>query len=413
MPEDTQISPEDLTSAISTYLIDNGYITEDTTRTDEEINSLISAGVSGIETAVADVATDVADVATDVADLGTDLNTRIDDLVNAGVDRATAVDTALSDLATSMGTTEDNILTQLQTTEDNLAEDIAGVATDVAGVATDVAGVATDVADLSELVTTYEEQGLTRDEALSQAITDLSEQLGLTETAFLTSLGETETTLLNKIDTSQAETDEYLGYISSLIGVPASDITQDDINNVVDLLAEDEAITDINNDIRRYDTNYDGRIDQTDIDMLQGLMVDGAGTIPASGLYADAATKADEMQGLVSAEGDRTRGLMTQQNALNMMMGAGDMTGRRVDVTTPDPVDLKYIYDFSDIFATPQQKGLFPSPYGGPQRAQQQQIAQKRGIMSGPLQLQGMASGGKVQGDFSDEVIRIMNFGEG
>ena len=82
-------------------------------------------------------------------------------------------------------------------------------------------------------------------------------------------------------------------------------------------------------------------------------------------------------------------------------------------MTTPDPVDLKYIYDFSDIFATPQQKGLFPSPYGGPQRAQQQQIAQKQGIMSGPLQLKGMASGGKVQDDFSDEVMRIMNFGEG
>ena len=298
---------------------------------------------------------------------------------------------------------------------EGIAASEAGLSEDIAGVATDVAGVATDVADLSELVTTYEEQGLTRDEALSQAISDLSGELGLTEEALLTSLGETEETILASIDTAQAETDEYLDYISALIGIPTSDITQDDVDSVVALMAEDEAITDINNDVRMYDTNRDGIIDQTDIDMMQGLVdsgVEGVGTIPASGLYADAATKADEMKGLVSSEAERTRGLMSQQNMLNMIMGAGDATGRKVDVTTPDPAKIDYIYDFSDIFATPQQKGLFPSPYGGPQRAQQQQIAQKRGIMSSPLQMGGMARGGKVDYDFANEIMQIMSHGD-
>ena len=94
------------------------------------------------------------------------------------------------------------------------------------------------------------------------------------------------------------------------------------------------------------------------------------------------------------------------------MLGAGDATGRRVDVSTPDPARINYMYDFSDIFATPQQKGLFPSPYGGPQRAQQQQISQRRGIMSGPLQIGGMAQGGKVDYDFTDEIMQIMSYGD-
>jgi hypothetical protein len=51
LPEDTQISDEDLTTAISTYLTDNGYITGDTTRTDDtEINDLIDTALTDYAT---------------------------------------------------------------------------------------------------------------------------------------------------------------------------------------------------------------------------------------------------------------------------------------------------------------------------------------------------------------------------
>ena len=40
-----------------------------------------------------------------------------------------------------------------------------------------------------------------------------------------------------------------------------------------------------------------------------------------------------------------------------------DVYGQRVDVQTPDPMHINYIYDWQSIFATPQQAGLFPSPY--------------------------------------------------
>jgi hypothetical protein len=40
-----------------------------------------------------------------------------------------------------------------------------------------------------------------------------------------------------------------------------------------------------------------------------------------------------------------------------------DVYGQRVDVKTPDPMRINYLYDFQSIFANPQQASLFPTPY--------------------------------------------------
>ena len=192
------------------------------------------------------------------------------------------------------------------------------------------------------------------------------------------------------------------------------------------LIGEDEAITEINNDNRLYDANFDGVINDIDIGLLQGFVdagVDGVGEIPATGLYADAAQRQLELtgyisdqdditRGLISREADATRGLMGATTLFNAMLGAGDLSGTRVDVSTPDPARINYIYDFEDVFATPQQKSLFPSPYGKPQMAQQQQMAQRQSSTSGPLQIGGMAQGGKVDYDFTDEIMQIMRYGD-
>jgi len=253
--------------------------------------------------------------------------------------------------------------------------------------------------------------------------TDVDETL---PTGIYAGIAGSESTILDAISESEDNTDEYLTYISNIIGIPASEITQEDVDGIVGLLGEEEAITEINNDIRLYDANFDGVINDIDIGLLQGFVdagVEGVGEIPATGLYSDAARRQFELQGyiddsaeitqgLIAQEGKDTRQLVGQTALFNAMMSAGDAGGRRVDVSTPDPARINYIYDFSDVFATPQQKGLFPSPYGGPQRAQQQQIAQKRSIMSGPLQIGGMAQGGKVDYDFTDEIMQIMSYGD-
>jgi hypothetical protein len=239
-------------------------------------------------------------------------------------------------------------------------------------------------------------------------------------------IATSEGVITDAIAASEENTTAYLDYISQIIGVPATELTQEDIDFVVGLIGEDEAITDINNDNRLYDVNFDGVINDIDIGILQGYVdvgVEGVGEIPATGLYLDAANRDLELKGflsdqeevtrgLISSEADATRGLMGATTLFNAMLGAGDLSGTRVDVSTPDPARINYIYDFEDVFATPQQKSLFPSPYGKPQMAQQQQMAQRQSSTSGPLQIGGMAQGGKVDYDFTDEIMQIMRYGD-
>jgi hypothetical protein len=95
----------------------------------------------------------------------------------------------------------------------------------------------------------------------------------------------------------------------------------------------------------------------------------------------------------------------------NLLMDADDLEGRRVDVGQVDPARINYVYDFKDIFATPQQAGMFVSPYGQAQKIQRPQQSQNS-IMQGPLQIGGFAAGGEVDYDFLRELSQIMSFGE-
>ena len=425
-----------------------------TTKT--EILEQLGTTEANLSTEIQAVGEAVEAVSGQVEDLDKELNDRIDALVDQGATEYEALSGAISSLASDLDISEENILSAIATSDSdikaligtpaveddpNTDEDESAPATGiyaefgeteanildaVEGVSAQIDATNVNIGNLNELITQYELDGKSRDEALSLALGDLSTDLGLTRDELLTSIGETEDTILTRIAESEDNTNEYLTYISNIIGVPTSEITQEDIDGIVGLLGEEEAITDINNDIRLYDANFDGVINDLDIGLLQGFVdagVEGVGEIPATGLYADAAQRqlelqgyiddsAEVTQGLISSEAADTRQLIGQTALVNALASAGDLSGTRVDVSTPDPARINYMYDFSDIFATPQQRGLFPSPYGGPQRAQQQQIAQKRSIMSGPLQIGGMARGGKVDYDFTDEIMQIMSYGD-
>jgi len=418
LASDLNTSEENILSAIATSdsdikaLIGTPAIEDDPTTEEDE-----SAPATGLYAEFGPLATktDVEAVGTSVAEL----SELVTFYANQGFENDEALSLAISDLSDRLGTTEENLLTSLGETEETILGAVEGVSAQI-----DETNV--NIANLNELIVQYELDGKTRDEALSLALSDLSTDLGITKEEILTNLGETEETILTRIAESEDNTEEYLTYISNIIGIPASEITQEDVDGIVGLLGEEEAITEINNDIRLYDANFDGVINDIDIGLLQGLVdagIEGVGEIPATGLYADAAQRQLELQGyiddsaqitqgLISSEAADTRQLVGQTALVNALASAGDLSGTRVDVSTPDPARINYIYDFADIFATPQQKGLFPSPYGGPQRAQQQQIAQKRSIMSGPLQIGGMAQGGKVDYDFTDEIMQIMSYGD-
>ena len=49
--------------------------------------------------------------------------------------------------------------------------------------------------------------------------------------------------IIDAVSESEDNTNEYLTYISQIIGVPATELTQEDIDTVVGLICEDEAIT--------------------------------------------------------------------------------------------------------------------------------------------------------------------------
>ena len=82
-----------------------------------------------------------------------------------------------------------------------------------------------------------------------------------------------------------------------------------------------------------------------------------------------------------------------RERNVNMLMQQTDLYGQQVNVDTPDPVELEYLYDFSSIFATPEQESLFVRPFDTP--------AQPR------RPVQPFVEGGQVN-DLTDKILRIL-----
>ena len=179
--------------------------------------------------------------------------------------------------------------------------------------------------------------------------------------------------------------------MANLVGKPARDVTQVDVDFVADLIAQQEVITDLTTAQRQYDVTGDGLINQDDFTLLEQALAGtdvtfAPGSIfgPATGLYAqnqanlDAQLAAEaETQAMIDQQTQTQTQLATQlqtqlqtQDEMARRRAFGDfvrqqqdMAGQRVDVRTPDPMRINYLYDFQSIFATPQQASLFPTPY--------------------------------------------------
>jgi hypothetical protein len=288
-----------------------------------------------------------------------------------------------------IGETEASILDQISTARDEFTRGLTDVAT-----------------TLAEQAAQYEAAGIARDQALSQAVDDVAADLGTTRADLLAQIGETEQSILTTVGEQitgvegqlagfKATTSADIDYISNLIGKPARDVTQVDVDFVADLIAQQEVVNELSRAQQQYDVTGDGIIDQTDYALLQqaiaGQDVTFAPTSafgPATGIYAqqeqnlaaqlaaeqqtqqqiEQATQqqienqtqlATQLQTQIQTEADAA-----QRRALSdYLLGQEDLYGQRVDVRTPDPMRINYFYDFSDIFATPQQAGMFPSPY--------------------------------------------------
>jgi uncharacterized membrane protein len=375
----------------------------------EQLASDLGVAQSELASAIGDVE---ATLQGDITELGELIGTPAiaDDPTTEGVDESQAATGVFADLEAlqDSGLTRDQAIEQLASDlgvaqaelESAIANiDVTEQITDVLGTTLGTPSIAddptTEGVDESQAATgifaeleALQESGLTRD----QAISELAAATGTNFDTLNDALLSTQEDLTAQIGDLQLDTQAELDAIAELIGKPARDVTQVDIDFVADLIAQQEAIAELTAEQLQYDVNQDNVVDQADYDLLLQAMEDPTfqfegDTVfgPATGLYAqqeqDLQTILDTIEASTQAQIDAQTQTQTElstqlQTQLqtqseeqrrrdfgDYLLRQDDLYGQRVDVKTPDPMRINYMYDWQSIFATPQQASLFPSPY--------------------------------------------------
>ena len=385
------------------------------------------------------IGTELGTPATDDAE-ATGIFADIDDLVASG----STQDEAIQAVADNLGTTKADLEKAIGAVETSLGEDISGLA-GILGTPEvlddpDTLDVdeSQDPTGLFATIQQYENAGVKRDEALSLAIGDVASALGTTETNLLNAIGVSKTDILNELSTTKSDIlgeletglgalEESFGAdidtIANIIGKPAREVTQVDVDFVIDLIAQENVSQEL---VTQYDVTGDGIIDINDQILLetalQGENVAFADTSifgPATGLYGTAADIQQQLQSDMDTQTDAitdminnlTTQVTTQQQQqqqqenlrdLLAMEQAGLFKGAKTTVSSADPMNIDYLYDFSSIFANPSQQGLFASPYSTTTRNK------AANQPAGPMPTaSGFAKGGQVE-DENDMLLRIL-----
>ena len=388
------LSDADVTAAIENALADmNNLSTEDVQEIVDDATEENAEAISDLET----------NLTGDISDLETDLTTLIE--ANNG-----DVTTALDELANNLNTTEENILAELNTTEAELVDKFETGISEVEG-------------SISELETSLTALIEANDGDVTTALDELANNLGTTEENILAELDTTEANLIDKFETEISGVEGTLGELSNnlaalgidvdtvadLIGKPAREVTETDVDFVIDLIAQEN----VNEELTmQYDVTGDGIVDINDqnmlMDNLQGNDVAFADTSmfnPATGLYLQ---QEQDTQATMDAITDLNTTITTnidEENKRKEIAEAEDVLNQmsamqQVSVKTPDPMNINYLYDFNSIFANPSQEGLFGSPYGT-----------NRQPANTPMQplnrASGFAEGGQVE-DENDRLLRLL-----
>ena len=215
--------------------------------------------------------------------------------------------------------------------------------------------------------------------------------------------------------------------VSDLLGKPARDVTQTDIDFVVDLIAQENVNAELT---AQYDVNADGVVDIADQTLLEtALQGDQDVTLadtsifnPATGMYQQLDQQQQQQQDMMQQMAQDQQIAQDQQQEMMQRMTtqievqdqqqklrdlvqmeeSGAFKGAKTTVTEVDPMRINYLYDFNSIFANPAQEGLFASPYSTTTR---NKVAnQSMGPMSSAS---GFAEGGQVE-DENDMLLRIL-----
>jgi CRP-like cAMP-binding protein len=209
----------------------------------------------------------------------------------AGLSRDEALAKAIEDVAEDL----DLSVEELSDLVTEVAEDLSG-------------DIDTAKRDLLNKIDEAEQAGADRDAALGDAISDLAEELGITEEALLerigeseeslrTAIGETEADLLRAISDTEGALTEEIQAVADLVGKPASEVTDTDIDFVADLIAQQETLEegaafDFTQEQLLYDVTGDQVVDQADLDLLQqaqqdpNVLFDLESKFAPTGIYA-------------------------------------------------------------------------------------------------------------------------------
>jgi hypothetical protein len=325
------------------------------------------------------------------------------------MDRDTALATAIADVSTELGLAKEDLLTAIGTTEADLT---AKFEAGLADLSTEISDLSTQLTDVEASILTKiqenEDAGMDRDTALSTAIADVSTELGFAKEDLLTAIGTTEADLTAKFEAGLAGVATEISNVATLVGKPASEVTQADIDAYTDILANIEAGSDTNTTVfteeqLQYDVNKDGVVDAADQAMVEqsfgGQDVSLGGKFAATGLYAtqeeynrqlqeQADTQFEqqqeqqrEMQQQLSQQMAKQAGEDRFREFTDLLGSAKDLSGRQVKTSPGELANIKYLYDFDSVFANPKQEGLFAGPYGRDEREDTPMAAASGGLI--------------------------------
>jgi uncharacterized protein YneF (UPF0154 family) len=200
---------------------------------------------------------------------------------------------------------------------------------------------------------------------------------------------------------------DELTAVENLLGKPGQEVTKADVDFITDAIASNIVLNE--QQTAQYDVNADGVVDAQDQTLLESALSGQAVPFADTSVYAptgmyktlqdqriqaatdkqtiidqmteqnrqiqeDLQTKIDEQTAL-NTEMNTQIQTQIQTNYENMLKEASAQRGRAtldrmlgtpgysLEAKQVDPLKLDYIYDFSSIFATPQQEALFVSPY--------------------------------------------------
>jgi hypothetical protein len=360
-----------------------------------------------------------------------------------GLSRDEALQKAIEDVSGALGTTKTDLLASIGETETSLLGAIGETETSLLGAIGETeTRLTTEIGDskteLLTLIGENEAAGMTRDEATQAAIGELAAAFDVGRTELLTAIGETEASLAGQLGDVAANLGADIQTVADLVGKPAREVTQADIDFVIDLIAQENVSAEL---IAQYDVTGDGIVDINDQTMLETALQGGDVTLaatsmfdPATGLYLqqeqdtqalldEQARIAEELR--IQQELD-TQTVLDQNTELNTQLNtqintnaqqkslrdfleakqSGAFDGGGYTATTPDPIGEITPYDWQTIFRDQEQAGRYASPIRhGPTRANPTNPAN---LSTRPLpSAAGFAAGGQVE-DINAMLLKLL-----